>query len=158
MQKPLSDDVFSQQTLKFCKSLYSSVGTKLFKIYPSVYNNFRHLCLFTRWVSSDFQRVQQCPASIHLHRRSSQVRNHSGAGNAGLPSSGQVRSIFFPRSKFRFNGLGLSLPWAKVQSFKTKIFLELDLELKMFVFRCGEETRIIPRILQVKAQAAGETE
>ena len=96
MQKPLSDDVFSQQTLKFCKSLYSSVGTKLFKIYPSVYNNFRHLCLFTRWLSPDFQRVQQCPASIHLHRRSSQVRNHSGAGNAGLPSSGQVREIFFP--------------------------------------------------------------
>ena len=60
-----------------------------------------------------------------------------------------------------FNGLRLLFPWAKVQSFETKVFFELDLALKMFVFRCGEETRIIPRILQVKdadveAQVAGE--
>ena len=97
MQKPLSDDVFSQQTLKFFANLciLTAVGTKIFKIYPSVYNNFRHLCFFTRWLSSDFQRVQQRPASVHLHRRSSQVRNHSGAGHAGLPSSCQAREIFF---------------------------------------------------------------
>ena len=96
MQKPLSDDVFSQQTLKFCKSLYSySIGNKAFQDYPSVYNNFRHLCFFTRWLSSDFQRVQQRPASVHLHWRSSQVRNHSGAGHAGLPSSCQAREIVF---------------------------------------------------------------
>ena len=98
MQKPLSDDVFSQQTLKFFANLCiltAAVGTKIFKIYPSVYNNFRHLCFFTRWLSSDFQRVQQRPASVHLHRRSSQVRNHSGAGHAGLPSPCQAREIFF---------------------------------------------------------------
>ena len=66
---------------------------------------------------------------------------------------------FFP--SLVFNGLRLLFPWAKVQSFETKVFFELDLALKMFVFRCGEETRIIPRILQVKdadvrAQVAGE--
>ena len=96
--KPLSDDVFSQQTLKFFANLCiltAAVGTNLFRIYPSVYNNFRHLCFFTQWLSSDFQRVQQRPASDYLHRRSPQVRNHSGAGHAGLPSSCQAREIFF---------------------------------------------------------------
>ena len=86
----MSDDVFSQQTLKFCKSL---VGKKLFKSYPSVYNNFRHLCFFTCWLTTDFQRVQQRQSSLHLHRRSPQVRDHSDEGHAGLPSSRQVRKL-----------------------------------------------------------------
>ena len=82
--------MFSQQTLKFCKSL---VGKKLFKIYPSVYNNFRHLCFFTRWLTTDFQRVQQRKSSLHLYWRSSQVRDHSDEGHVRLPSSCQVRKI-----------------------------------------------------------------
>ena len=50
------------------------------------------------------------------------------------------------------NEFSLLFPWGvKVQSLKTEIFL-IRIKTENVDFRCGEETRIIPRILQVKSR------